>query len=112
MASKRVMAIRPWLAEWFYRQCGELCSTCYGRTRDRTLHEDRVRSDYVHRVRPEDLPRLRAMVGACVGCGWTRDAGRHPKTCPTMAEECTECGWTPDDGPHPQTCPTMAEECA
>lgn len=44
--------------------------------------------DYYERRMPAaELARLRSLVGACVGCGWTPDAGRHPRGCPVIAEE-------------------------
>lgn len=91
LAPKRVMTAVPDLGRWFMRACGELCSTCYGRARDRRASTRKGRAqehtDYVHRARPEDIPRLRAMVGACVGCGWTNDSGPHKqRDCPTQKE--------------------------
>lgn len=90
MAAKRTMTDIPDLGRWFMRACGELCSTCYSRARERPATREGRRqehADYVHRARPEDIPRLRAMVGACVQCGWTSDSGPHKaRDCPTQQE--------------------------
>jgi hypothetical protein len=90
-ATKHVMARIPELSRWFMRANGELCSTCYCARRAQPRPTTRAgrrqdHSNYVHRVTERDVVRLRAMVGACVGCGWTSDSGAHRRFAPTCPQ--------------------------
>jgi hypothetical protein len=88
------MAVEPELARWYVRAKNvetRICGSCHWRlytyqTGQKKRHKKpRLFSEILTERRVREL---RAMVGACVECGWTRDAGEpHAKRGCCCAED-------------------------
>jgi|SRR5688500_4153484 len=73
VAPARKMARVPELRRWCLSALNTTtCKTCAGRPRDR----ERVR-----RLAVKELQRLRALVGACMACGWFPGIAEGPHDC-------------------------------
>lgn len=94
MAPRRRMAVEPELSRWYVRAFNTgtgICGSCHWRLY--TYKNGRQKRKRPPRLFTEALTgnrirELRAMVGACVECGWTQGFGKHiARGCPTLVED-------------------------